>query len=255
MSREHLRNVDGRPTRITEAGSGRPVLWLHDTRGNQWTPGHEQLSGFCRVIAPSLPGFDDSTTLGRIDDPEDVVFWLLDLLDEMRLDHPAVLGCDLGGWLAAELAVRYPERLSALVLVNAYGLQVDGALAADEFALTPRMLRPLVFTEPDSELAQTWLPDVDPPERRESVLHAQVAAARLAWQFPYSAKLRGRLHRVKVPALVIWGEQDRLVSAAHALAYVDGLPDARLILIPDAAHYPYVETAERFAQEVQRFLA
>ncbi|HZU07826.1 MAG TPA: alpha/beta hydrolase [Chloroflexota bacterium] len=255
MSEAINRDIGGRATRILLAGAGQPVLWLHDTRGNRWTPGHERLSQHCRLIAPSLPGFDDSTTLGRIDGPEDVVFWLLDLLEALPLDRPVFLGCGLGGWLAAEFAVRYPERLSGLVLVNAYGLQVEGALPEDEFALTPPMLRPLVFADPTSALAQAWLPDSEPPEQLESALHARVAAARLAWQFPYSVKLRGRLPRARVRALVVWGAQDRLIPPLHARAYAEGLPDARLVFIPEAAHYPYIEAPERFAQVVCEFLA
>src|SRR5579884_2274157 len=119
--------VDGRPTRVLRAGTGAPILWLHDTRGNRWSAGHDALSARAEVIAPSLPGFEDSTTLAGIDGPEDVVFWLLDLLAELELERPLVLGCGLGGWLAAEVAVRYPERLRALVLVDAYGLEVPGA--------------------------------------------------------------------------------------------------------------------------------
>ncbi|MBX5490057.1 MAG: alpha/beta fold hydrolase [Chloroflexi bacterium] len=254
MSKETSQTVGGRATRILEAGEGPTLLWLHDTRGNLWTPGHEQLARFCRVVAPSLPGFDDSATLGRIDGPEDVVFWLLDLWEALGLQQPALLGCGLGGWLAAEFAVRYPERLGALVLVNAYGLQVDGALAEDEFALTPPMLRPLVFAEPASPRALEWLPDSEPPERLAHALHARVAAARLAWQFPYHPKLRERLPRARVRALVVWGEQDRLVPVAHAHAYAAGLPDARVAVLPGVAHYPYVEAPEAFAQEVRRFL-
>src|SRR6185436_6525263 len=184
-------------------------------------------------------------TLGQIDRTEDVGFWLLDLWDALGLERPVLLGCGLGGWIAADFAARYPERLGRLVLVDAYGLQVDGALAADEFALTPPMLRPLVFATPEASLAQAWLPDAEPPERVESALHARVAAARLAWQFPYSPKLRGRLARARVPALVVWGERDRLVPPAHAQAYAEGLPDARLAIIPAAAHYPYLEAPER----------
>src|SRR5207244_6261486 len=103
-------------------------------------------------------------------------------------------------------AVRYPERLAALVLVDAYGVRVEGALAADEFALTPPMLRPLLFAQPASPLALEVVPDLEPPERLDSALHARVAAARLVWQFPYDAKLRARLARATAPALVIWGE-------------------------------------------------
>jgi pimeloyl-ACP methyl ester carboxylesterase len=205
------------------------------------------------VIAPSLPGVQDSSTLDGIDSPQDVVFWLVDLLDELRLERPVLLGCGVGGWIAAEFAVRYPERLERLVLVDAYGLRVEGALAEDEFALTPPMLRPLVFADPSSALALEAVPDVQPAEHVESSLHARVAAARLAWQFPYDRKLRARLARARLPALVVWGERDRLVPVAHAHAYADGLPDARLVVIPGAGHYPYMETPEAFVDAVEGF--
>jgi pimeloyl-ACP methyl ester carboxylesterase len=84
-------------------------------------------------------------------------------------------------------------------------------------------------------------------------LHARVAAARLAWQFPYDRKLRARLARARLPALVVWGERDRLVPVAHAHAYADGLPDARMVVIPGAGHYPYMETPEAFIDAVEGF--
>jgi pimeloyl-ACP methyl ester carboxylesterase len=251
---EHVLDAGGRPTRTLTAGSGAPLVGLHDTLGNRWTPAHACLSEVFNVIAPSLPGVEDSTTLNGIDAPEDVVFWLLDLLAELRLEQPVLLGCGLGGWMAAELAVRYPERLSRLVLVDAYGLRVPGALAADEFALTPPMLRPLLFASPDGDLALETLPTSEPPERIEAALHARVAAARLAWQFPYDRKLGPRLRRVTLPALVVWGEHDRLVPLAHGRAYAEGLPDARLVVIPAAGHYPYLEQPDAFAQAVSTFL-
>jgi pimeloyl-ACP methyl ester carboxylesterase len=127
-------------------------------------------------------------------------------------------------------------------------------LAADEFALTPPMLRPLLFAVPDGQLAIETLPNTEPSERIEAALHARVAAARLAWQFPYDRKLRSRLGRAMVPTLVVWGEEDRLVSVAHGHAYVEGLPDARLVVLPDAGHYPYLEQPDAFAKAVTTFL-
>jgi pimeloyl-ACP methyl ester carboxylesterase len=246
--------VGGRSTRVLRRGSGRPVVWLHDTLGNRWTDAHDGLATAFQVVAPSLPGFEDSTTLDGIDAPEDVVFWMVDLLAELKLERAAVIGCGLGGWMAAELAVRYPERLSGLVLVDAYGLRVDGALAADEFALTPAMLRPLLFAN-GQELARATVPDQPPPETLQSALHARVAAARLVWQFPYDRKLRGRLGRARVPALVIWGEHDQLVPPAHAAAYAEGLPRARAEIVAGAGHYPYLERTDEFLQVVKAFLA
>ena len=81
-----------------------------------------------------------------------------------------------------------------------------------------------------------------------------MAAARLAWQFPYCPKLRGRLARAKVPALILWGAEDRLVPPAHAHAYAATLPDARVAIVPGAGHHPYLETPDDFAGEVERFL-
>ncbi len=249
-------DLDGRHTRVLCAGTGQPtVVWLHDTLGNFWTAVHERLSRTCTVIAPSLPGFEDSTTLDGIDGPEDVVFWLVDLLDVLGLQRVVLLGCGLGGWMAAEFAVRHPARVERLVLVDASGLWVDGALPADEFALTPAMLRPLLFADGDGALALETRPDQPPPELLEAALHARVAAARLAWQFPYDRKLLGRLHRATMRSLVVWGEQDRLLPIAHAAAYTRGLPDARLEVFADAAHYPYLELPDVFAETVEAFLA
>jgi len=248
--------ADGRLTRIVQAGRGRPIVWLHDTLGNRWSDAHSTLAESAQVIAPSLPGFEDSTTLDGIDGPQDVVFWLLDLLDELALPQPPVLlGCGLGGWLAAEFAVRYAGLLGALILVDAYGLRVPGALAADEFALTPPMLRPLLFTTPDGVLASAEVPDVEPTERLERTLHARVAAARLAWQFPYDRKLTRRLQRARLPALVVWGANDRLVPPAHAEAYAEHLPHADLVVLDAAGHYPYLEQPTPFVQAVAGFVA
>ena len=247
--------ADGRATRVLSAGQGRPIVWLHDTLGNRWSAAHSLLSQTAQVLAPSLPGFEDSTTLDGIDGPEDVVFWLLDLLAGAGFSLPPVLlGCGLGGWMAAEFAVRYPTVIRALVLVIAYGLRVPGALAEDEFALPPPQLRPLLFVQPDAQLAQEVLPDVEPAERFERTLHARVAAARLAWQFPYDRKLTGRLHRARRPALVVWGACDRLVPVAHAEAYAQHLPSAELVVLPDAGHYPYLEQPEPFVEAVAIFV-
>jgi pimeloyl-ACP methyl ester carboxylesterase len=248
-------SVGPRTSRVFVAGDGPPLLWLHDTLGNRWSAAHGLISHSHRVIAASLPGVDDSAQIDGIDGAEDVVFWLLDLLGALRLDQrPVLLGCGLGGWMAAEFAVRYPDRVGGLVLVNAYGLRVPGALAADEFALTPPMLRPLLFADANGAVAVEALPDAEPADRLEPTLHARVAAARLAWQFPYDRKLSGRLWRASVRALVVWGRHDRLVPLAHGEAYVAALPDARLEILEGAGHYPYLEMPELFAATVERFL-
>jgi pimeloyl-ACP methyl ester carboxylesterase len=153
MPEEHTISVGGHPTRILEAGYGPALLWLHDTFGNRWSPGQEEVSKHVHLVAPTLPGFENADLLEQIDGPEDVVFWLDDLLAALRLERSIALGCGLGGWVLAEYAVRYPDRLGGMILVNPYGLRLPDALAEDEFALTPRQLRPLVFPDPESPAA------------------------------------------------------------------------------------------------------
>jgi pimeloyl-ACP methyl ester carboxylesterase len=150
--------------------------------------------------------------------------------------------------------VRYPEKIERLVLVDAYGLRVEGALPPDEFALTPAMLRPYVFADDHGGVAVQTLPDQQPAESVERALHARVAAARLAWQFPYDRKLRGRLARATMPALVVWGEHDRLVPTSHAEAYADGLSQSRTAIVAGAGHYPYIEATDEFVRHVAAFL-
>jgi pimeloyl-ACP methyl ester carboxylesterase len=254
MPDERVTPVDGHPVRVLEAGTGPDLLWLHDTFGNRWSPGQDELAKHVHLLAPTLPGFEDAAALEQVDGPEDVVFWLDDLLAALPLTRPIALGCGLGGWMLAEYAVRYPERLGGMILVNPYGLELPGALAGDEFALTPGQLRPLVFPDPESDLALAWLPDTEPPERLERTLRARVAAARLAWQFPYNPKLLGRLPRARVPTLVVWGDGDRLLPRQHAEAYVQHLPDARLAVIPAAGHYPYLTTPGELTREVAAFV-
>jgi pimeloyl-ACP methyl ester carboxylesterase len=254
MPEERTISVGGHPTRILEAGSGPTLLWLHDTLGNRWSPGQETLAEHVRLLAPTLPGFEDADALQQIDTPEDVVFWLDDLLAALRLERPIALGCGLGGWMLAEYAVRYPDRLGGMILVNPYGLRVPGALAEDEFALTPSQLRPQVFPDPESNLALEWLPDTEPPDRLERTLRARVAAARLAWQFPFNPKLLARLPRACVQSLVIWSEGDRLLPREHAQTYVQHLPSARLAVIAAAGHYPYVTAPDALVREACEFV-
>ena len=108
---------------VWRAGTGAPIVYLHSAMGEG--PGLaflEELAGTNDVVAPVFPGFGESEGIGEIDDMEDAVFHVLDLLDQLGLDAVPFVGLSLGGWMAAEVATRYPERAQRLVLVNPAGL-------------------------------------------------------------------------------------------------------------------------------------
>jgi 2-hydroxy-6-oxonona-2,4-dienedioate hydrolase len=249
--------LDIRGTRIQmlTGGVGDPLLYLHSAGGEVGgLPFFELLSRHYTVYVPAHPGFGKSEGLDKIDTMEDLVFHYTDLLDQLGLAQPYVAGLSLGGWLAAELATRYANRIRKLVLIDPVGLRVPGAPIAEIFAATPEETRHLVFHDPQSDLAKTFVPDVPSPEVLENTLKAREATARVGWN-PYlcNPKLRERLYRVTVPTLIIWGESDRLVPLAHGKAYQQGIAGAQLIILEQCGHAPPFEKPQETARLLTEF--
>jgi pimeloyl-ACP methyl ester carboxylesterase len=121
----------------------------------------------------------------------------------------------------------------------------------------PARLREWIFADPNSMLAKMLTPPLEqmPEPLLLLQLKAAEAAARVAWRpYLHNPKLRGRLHLAKVPTLLIWGEQDRLIPLAFGRAWAEALPDARLVVIPECGHYPIFERSEDFARHAVEFL-
>ncbi|MBI3249099.1 MAG: alpha/beta hydrolase [Deltaproteobacteria bacterium] len=252
---EEFLHVRGVKIHMLKGGSGDPLLYLHSAGGEVvWLPFFEQLAQRYTVYLPAHPGFGKSEGLDRIDAMEDLVFHYTDLMDQLGLVQPYVAGLSLGGWLAAELATRYAHRIRKLALMNAVGLRVPGSPIADLFRATPEELRKMVFHDPQSDLAKAFVPDVPSPEVMEETMKAREATARVGWN-PYlcNLKLRGRLYRITVPTLILWGESDRLVPLAHGEAYRDGIAGSRLVVLKQCGHAPPFEKPEETVAALREF--
>ena len=248
--------VRGRAIRLLRGGTGQPLLFLHDTLSAPWSAAHDQLAQHGEVLVPIHPGCLGSTDLEDMDSMEDLVFHYLALWAALRLDtRPLLIGASLGGWLAAEWAVRYPDMLRGVVLVDALGLRVPEAPAADLLRLEPAQMRATLFAAPATPLAQQLVPDVPDPEAMEGFLRARQTFARFAWQFPDNPKLSRYLYRVHTPTLVIWGDQDGVVSTAHGHAYAAGITSAELVVLQQCGHLPHIEQPEAFVNTVVQYLA
>ena len=263
-------DVRGKKVEVMESGSGEPVLYLHDmwdlhTAQGGMFPFHEQLAAKYRLLAPAHPGCGESDSIKSIADIDDLAFHYLDVLDALGLQSAAIVGTGLGGWVATEIAVRNPERVSRLALVGAAGLQMPGAQIADIFMYSQhrdggimRDLRDLLFADADSALANSIVPDgrVNIPDevRRYKSL---TLAGRVGWEPPYlhDRKLLDRLHRITAPALLIWGEQDRFVPLANGRAYEANLPKAALKVLPGVGHSAILEAPEQCMALIAPFLS
>jgi pimeloyl-ACP methyl ester carboxylesterase len=246
--------VRGRQVRLLRAGKGQPLLYFHDAWSYTWQPIHDRLAARYDVVFPIHPGFEGSSGFEEMDRMEDLVFHYLDVLEALHLERPILLGVSLGGWLAAEFAVRYAVMLRALILVDALGLRVPGVPAADLFRLDAAQMRAAIFADPSSALAHQLVPDRPPQGSIEAMLKARQTFARLAWQFPDNPKLASYLYRVKCPTLIVWGEQDGVVPARHGQLYQAAIGGAEYAVLPSCGHLPHVEQPEALTTTVLEYL-
>jgi pimeloyl-ACP methyl ester carboxylesterase len=251
---------------LFRGGSGDPLVYLHSAGGETPMDLLEDLATDHDVIAPMFPGFGESEGIEEIDSMEDAVFHLLDLWELLDLDAPAVVGVSLGGWMGIELATRYPDKVGALVLVNAVGLYLADAPVAELFGRSPADLAVMLFDDQSHPVAQVMHSMADftgdvgqdaeiPLELVVPMWKALGATAKLAWDpYMHNPKLRGRLRRVTCPTLVVAGEHDGLVPVEHARAYAAEIAGARLEVMRDAAHWLQIERPAALAALVRGFL-
>jgi pimeloyl-ACP methyl ester carboxylesterase len=248
--------IAGVEIELFEEGDGAPLLFLHSAQG--FVPEHPYvrlLSARRRLIAPSHPGFGKSGLSDWIDAVDDIAYVYLELLDRLNIRQLDVIGCSIGGWIAAELATKSPERVRRLALVGPVGVKtgpVDRLDIPDIFAIPQSDMERLLFHDPERMR-------VDPSRLTDEQLATSVrnreTLALLVWEpYMHNPKLRHRLHRVIAPTLFLRGESDGLVSADYLAAYARLLPNARIDTIAAAGHAPHVEQPEAFAAKVLAFL-
>lgn len=250
--------VAGKRIQLLTGGEGEPLLYLHGAgEPAVWLPFHDLLASQRRLFAPMHPGFGESEGFEEIDTIEDYAFHYLDFLDAQGWASADIIGLSFGGWIAAELATRAPERVRRLVLVDAAGLSVEGAPVPDFFAAMrePAKLREMLFADPHSAMAQMAIPPEPSPEQMLSSFRAMQSLARVGWNpIIQNPKLRGRLRRVAAKTLIVWGRQDRLIPPAHAEAYHQGIKDSRIVWIENAGHVPMLEQPQSFFSAVLPFI-
>jgi pimeloyl-ACP methyl ester carboxylesterase len=237
-------------------GAGRPILFLHGGGGfNERQPFVAPFAEKRRFVAPSHPGFGTSTLPDWLDSVDDIVHLYLELLDVLKFDRVDLVGCSIGGWIAADMATKAPERFARIVLVGPVGVKVgpaDKLDIPDIFAMPQDEVLKLTYHDPER-----MKPDIAKMTDGELAVmfRARETLALLTWEpWMHNPKLKRRLHRITAPTLFIRGESDGLVSQNYLDAYARLLPNAGTQTIKAAGHVPQLEQPTAFTAAVLKFL-
>lgn len=244
-------DVNGCKIGLRRGGKGETLLFLHGAGGADGSLAlANRMADSKQVILPSHPGFDHSDTPDWLDNFQDLVFFYLDFLDQLDLKDIHLVGHSLGGWLAVEIAVRNATRLKSLTLVSAAGIHVKGCQKGDIFLWTPEdAVRNLVH---DQSLAERMLAVNLPEEEADVPIKNRFTTAKMAWspRF-YNPDLAKWLHRVKLPTLIVWGEDDKIFPAPYAKAYQKLIPGSKLEVFSQCGHLPHVEKQDDFVRALE----
>jgi pimeloyl-ACP methyl ester carboxylesterase len=255
-------------------GRGEPVLLAHGLGGTKvtWFPVLTELASRYRLIVPDLPGHGESDKPRTEYSPKFYAHVMRCLMDELEIDQAALVGNSLGGRVALEMALRSPNRVTSLALLDpsmpglrwryvlGFGRVVPSELGAFPFLLRERWMQVAIrrlFAHPDRLSPENYAAGAT-----EFIRVYRSPAARMAF-FSSLAHIMserpeaffGSLRRIKHPALVMFGEHDRLVPLRLGMRLAQHLPNASFVVLPDVGHVPHFESTEETLDAIRTFLA
>jgi len=257
--------------RYFQMGSGPPLILLHGLGGSSlvWHRNIGKLSAHYTVIAPDFWGPGRNPELNRLDMRYGFDF-LIGFLDGLGIERAHVVGSSLGGLFATLAGIERPERVISITLVDSAGFGREIAWT-DRFLTLPlvgdllfqprisgiRKMMRMLLADPRSapdELVQALYEERLHP----GVPRQMLAGLRAGVGFPGGVKkeiqLLGRASEVKVPTLVMWGAQDPMFPPIQAHRAANAIPGSRLKLFEGSGHWPYLEKASEFNDELMLFL-
>jgi pimeloyl-ACP methyl ester carboxylesterase len=246
-------DIDGCKLSVNRAGKGETILFLHGAGGAaRWAPFMADLADRYDLIVPEHPGFGRSDTPSWLDNVGDLAYFYLDFLDRQKLGKVHLVGTSLGGWIAAELAVRSQAQIETLTLVAPAGIHLEGVPKGDIFLWSPEQLaHNLVASQALAE--QMLAIPVSEAEQREA-LQNSFTVAKLSWQPRlYNPHLKKWLHRITVPTQILWGDRDKIIPTPYGEAFKSLIPGARLQIFAECGHLPQIEKKDAFVAAIVDF--
>lgn len=248
-----------------DKGQGRPLILLHGLGANvgRWSDTINALAVDYRVLAYDLPGFGKSEKRNQAYTIPLFLRSLEEFIDRLQLKSPVLIGHSMGGAVVLEYLLKHPERTPRAVVVSPAGVRHSHSIMG-------RLLGAILIRAPFSQRVVPRALGRCAVQRTEPILD-MVFQASHAEQDPTWTQLRRvvrsstrsllaysvqhRLHEIKTPLLVVWGEEDTLQAPHLALVMHREIPLARIAMMPECGHYPMLEKPDEFNHVVKDFLS
>ena len=252
------RDVTIGDTFVRISSQGFPLVFVHGftTTSEFWREQVEEFSKEYRVIRINLPGHGASPApASRSYCLEDFVEDVARVFRELNIDKAVLIGLSMGGIVAQKFALKYSHLVKGLVLVDttAHGIGPDATADAFLALADKRGLKKAVQDLSDKSFSSSTSPALLEWARGE-VIQTPEFVARAAVRSLNDADTRGSLSQLKLPTLVIAGEEDRVTPPQESEILARGISDSTLSLIPGAGHFSMLEKPAAFNRVLRRFL-
>lgn len=255
------------PYLVGGRGDGVPVVLLHGFGGDKdnWSIYAPHITKDHRLIAPDLPGFgENDRSLDRDYDIVSQVHRLSAFLDALNIPKCHIGGNSMGGFIALQFAMEYPDKVSSLTLFNNAGvmgeIKSELAVAAEKGENTLALSK---LSDVDRLMAFVSYKPVPMPKNFKKLFFAEAEAHRevldkIFWQIAGAGinhPLNDRLDEVLAPSLIIWGRNDRLIDVSCVAVLAEGIKNSQAVIFEETGHIPMIEKPKETASVHRAFLA
>jgi pimeloyl-ACP methyl ester carboxylesterase len=245
-------SINGVKTVVHMAGHGEPLVFFHGGGTVDGFDFAEPWTKKYRVIAPYHPGFGESGDDPNLTSLHDYVMHYLELFDVLKLDRFHLVGLSMGGELAATFASAHGHRVKKLVLIGPSGIIDPQHPMVDLMAVPGDQV--LGFLVSNMDVLLKRLPENPGLDFMADRYREATTYARVYWERPGDPKFMRYLHRIKMPTMIVWGDEDKLIPVEHTETWRKFIPNAEIKIYKGAGHLVHLEKPEA-VEAMGNFLA
>lgn len=254
--------VNGNKTRYLEEGKAEKcIVLLHGLGGmaDRWVPVIPLLSQKYRTIALDLIGYGQSDKPQVVDyTPEFFTKFVLNFLDTLSLSETFMVGTSLGGQIVAECAATQNQSIKKIVMIAPSGIMKESTPVLDSYTMaalyptyeTVKMAYEMMMDEKKEVSQRTienFILNMSQPNTKMTFLSTLLGLKN-------SPLITEKLQLIKIPALIVWGRNDKMIPLEYAKEFVSAIKNSTLAVMEGCGHIPYEEKPHEFSKLVLDFL-